>query len=126
MVAVHVQVHQVLWQMVVHVPLPHTTWFTMCRSLWPPLLAGDSRKILSATRTPPAPSIFRSGRYWFQLGMHNPQRTTRAVVGASHFRYRASHIHARAHFELSVDLSSDFRVSQLRMPSSGRTNSAVA
>jgi hypothetical protein len=33
MVAVHVQVHQVLWQMVVHVPLPHTTWFTMCRSL---------------------------------------------------------------------------------------------
>ena len=33
MVAVHVQVHQVLWQMVVqcHVPLPraHTTWFTI-------------------------------------------------------------------------------------------------
>ena len=58
--------------------------------------------------------------------MHNPQHTTRAAVEASHFRYRASHIHARAHFELSVDLSSDFRASQLRMPSSGRTNSAVA
>ena len=50
---------------------------------------------------------FRGGRYWFQLGMHNAQRTTRAAVEASHFRYRASHIHARAHFELAADLSSE-------------------
>ena len=66
-------------------------------------------KILSATRTPPAPSIiqFRGGRYWFQLGMHNPQRTTRAAVEVSYFRYRASHIHARAHVGLTVDLRSD-------------------
>jgi hypothetical protein len=37
-------------------------------------------EILSATRTPPAPSIiqFRGGRYWFQLGKHTPQRTARA------------------------------------------------
>ena len=50
---------------------------------------------------------FRGGRYWFQLGMHNPQRTTRAAVEALHFRYRASHIHARTHFELTADLSSE-------------------
>ena len=63
---------------------------------------GGDINFLSATRTPPAPSILRGGRYWFQLGMHNPQLTTRAAVEASHFRYRASHIHARAHFELTA------------------------
>ena len=41
--------------------------------------------ILSATRTPPAPSIiqFRGGRYWFQLGKHTPQRTARAILKAA-------------------------------------------
>ena len=43
------------------------------------------REILSATRTPPAPSIiqFRGGRYWFQLGKHTPQRTARAILKAA-------------------------------------------
>ena len=36
--------------------------------------------ILSATQTPPAPSIiqFCDGQHWFHLGTHNPQRTARA------------------------------------------------
>ena len=76
---------------------------------------------LSATRSPPAPSIiqFRGGQHWFQLGMHNPQRTTRA---ASHFRYRASLIQSlcRAHGGPTDQL----RVSMRKLPR--RTNSAIA
>ena len=58
--------------------------------------------------------------------MHNPQRTTRAAVEASHCRYRASHIRARSHVELTADLSSESASGACRMPSAGRTNSAVA
>ena len=52
--------------------------------------------------------------------MHNPQRTTRAAVKASHFRYRASHIQSlcRAH----GGPPDQFRASKLPR----RTNSAIA
>ena len=55
--------------------------------------------ILSATRTPLAPSIlqFRGGQHRFQLGIHSPQRTARAAVNAAHFSYWPSHIRGRAH-----------------------------
>ena len=52
------------------------------------------KHILSAARTPPAPSIiqFRGGQHWLQLGMHNPQCTARAVLKAAHFHHRVAHI----------------------------------
>ena len=56
------------------------------RLLWGAWGYGEAtEEILSATRTPPAPSIiqFRGGRHWFQLGKHTPQRTARAILKAA-------------------------------------------
>ena len=57
-------------------------------------ILANLKHILSAARTPPAPSIiqFRGGQHWLQLGMHNPQCTARAVLKAAHFHPRVAHI----------------------------------
>ena len=75
--------------------------------------------ILSATRTPQAPSIiqFRSGRYWFQLGKHTPQRAARAIPKAAHFHYRVAHIQGPrpgSYAWRDLDPGPQFRASQLR------------
>ena len=64
--------------------------------------------MLSATRTPPAPSLIqvRSGQHWFQMGKHTPQRTARAVLKAAHFHYRVAHSQGASSWR-DPDLSSE-------------------
>ena len=93
-----------------------------------PATAGSwAQNILSATRTPPAPSIILfCGGWYILVSAGHAQPTAHHTRGRGSIAFPLPGLAYPRPSSCRAHGGPQFRASQLRMPSSGRTNSAVA